>query len=942
MSLPRPTEADPPSPAASDRNAQAPQEVVPRPGDRAETPAGSVAAPTSKPEAAGLLRALIDAAPLNMSLHRVVRDASGTVVDWEVIAINPTAATAAGMSRERMEGRRGAELVPAAAHGAQLEVLRRLIATGTAQRFDAAPPRGDRTYVSTVFLVGGDVFASISLDVTTERRTTRDLARREAELREAQRICRTGSWTWDAATDASTWSDELYAVAGIDPSGRALAPSTIAAACSPASAAAVTGAISRAMTTGESIEIEAEVVQPGGEHLWVIVRVAAMLGADGSVAGLHGTVTDITARRQAEEALRSSEARYRLLAEGVTDQIVAIDGDRRCTYWNSEAENATGIPASEAIGRPIAEVLPQAVGTDVERALHEVLTGEGARTVLQDLVVRGEARSFEASLYPIDGGAMVLSRDVTERIRAERAVRASADLYRGVVDSVGDGVVVHGPDGRIVAMNGRAEVILGAGLDELGRRDAHDPRWQPTHEDGTPFPADEHPATITLRTGEAVGNVVMGLTRPDGGRLLVSAGSEPLVGPGGEVTGAVVSFVDVTALRQLEQQLREAQKLEAIGRLAGGIAHDFNNLLTAISGSAEILADSIPVDDPRHAEVDEIRRAGARAAGLTRQLLAFGRRQLLRPADVAVDEAVADLETMLKRTLGGNIVLSVVAPAVACRARVDRVQLEQVILNLVLNARDAMPDGGTLTIETALAQAGDAVCPPAGGGAQRWVRLSVTDTGIGMDAETVAHIFEPFFSTKEAARGTGLGLATVHGIVAQSGGSIDVASDPGRGSTFTVLLPRAAGPREPEPATEGPPAPAHSAVGPVTILVAEDDTAVRVFTRRVLREHGYRVLEASSGDEALRIAAVFPDPIDILGTDVLMPGLSGPALALEIGQERPGIRTLFVSGFAPESVFSSGTPGSAAFLGKPFSRADLLSRVAALGEPDPSVSTRCP
>ena len=691
------------------------------------------------------------------------------------------------------------------------------------------------------------------------------------------------------------------------------------------------GAAVRARMAGEPVGAEVyRGMHVDGTLFDIEVNGEILRAPDGTASGLVYVARDVTDRVQSEEALRASEERYRLLAESVSDQIVVLDRDLRYASWNREAERATGIPAELALGRTPAELFGELADNEVVRAVQRVLETGEARTVIQDLVDGESVRTFEVSLYPFRDGVTVLSRDVTERIRQERAIRASADLYRGVVEAVADGVIVHGPDGSTIAMNARAEAILGVGLDGLVGRQVDDPRWAFTREDGTPLPAEAHPALIALQTGRATGDVVMTVTRPDGARVLLSIRAEPLVGPDGTIGGAVVSFADVTEIRQVERGIREARKLEAIGRLAGGIAHDFNNLLTAIAGSAEMLADSIPPDDPRRTDVDEIRRASARAAGLTRQLLAFGRRQVLRPSDLSVDEVVADLETMLKRTLGEHIALEVVAPPTPCRARVDRVQLEQVIVNLALNARDAMPAGGTLTIETSLAGDDGAPIAPGSPYVARWVRLIVADTGLGMDEETISHIFEPFFSTKSADRGTGLGLATVDGIVAQSGGRIDVMSVPGSGTEFAVLLPAADGGGEaagPAPASAshgGPDRPR----GSITILLAEDDTAVRVFTRRVLRERGYRVLEASSGDEALRLADAFPDRIDLLVTDVLMPGLSGPDLARELVQLRPGVRTLFVSGFTPESVLPAGAARDSAFLAKPFSRAELLARVA--------------
>jgi PAS domain S-box-containing protein len=385
---------------------------------------------------------------------------------------------------------------------------------------------------------------------------------------------------------------------------------------------------------------------------------------------------------------------------------------------------------------------------------------------------------------------------------------------------------------------------------------------------------------------------------------------------------------DVTERRSLEDQLQKAQKLEAIGRLAGGVAHDFNNLLTVIGGYSQMVLKRLHPEDPLYEDVAQIKRAAGRAAELTAQLLALGRKQRLAPKVVDLNDVIADLDNMLRRVVGERIEVVVALDPALGQVKVDPGQFEHVLTNLVLNARDAMPDGGTLLVETANVDVtGDLAGRRLGVTPGPYVLMSVSDTGVGMDAETKAHIFEPFFTTKHGAQGTGLGLATVYGIVTQSGGFIWVYSEVGQGTTFRILLPRSDA-AEPAPLRVSPAA--EPPCGTETVLVAEDETVVREFACRMLRESGYRVLEASGGPEALAIAEGHAGPIDLLLTDVVMPRMNGPALADLLRASRPATKVLYMSGYTKDITLHTGTIGrEAAFIGKPFSPDELARRVRA-------------
>jgi signal transduction histidine kinase len=410
------------------------------------------------------------------------------------------------------------------------------------------------------------------------------------------------------------------------------------------------------------------------------------------------------------------------------------------------------------------------------------------------------------------------------------------------------------------------------------------------------------------------------LLRKDGAVITVEVSARAL--PAGNL---LATLRDVTDRKRLEEQLRQAQKMEAVGRLAGGVAHDFNNVLTAIFGYADLLTEEFPAGSPARQDLEEIRKAATRASALTRQLLAFSRQQVLAPVVLSVNDLVEDVDKMLRRLLGEDVDLRVTLARDAGNVRTDPGQLQQVIMNLVVNARDAMPTGGKLLIETAdtelteqYAELHQPVIPG------RYVMVAVSDTGVGMDAQTKARIFEPFFTTKEKSKGTGLGLSTVYGIVKQSGGYIWVYSEPGHGTTFKVYLPRVDAPVDPQ----APPREVGTITGTETILLAEDDEMLRPLSKGLLEKLGYTVLESENASQALGLADAHVGPIHLLIADVVMPGASGRELARRLADSRPDTKVLYVSGYTDDAIVHHGMlePGLN-FLQKPFTPAALASKV---------------
>jgi len=480
-------------------------------------------------------------------------------------------------------------------------------------------------------------------------------------------------------------------------------------------------------------------------------------------------------------------------------------------------------------------------------------------------------------------------------------------------------------DGKRLYNSPSYQKLLGYSLEELEKTSAYDQ----IHPDDM--------AAVTAAAQEArttgVGRRLEYRVRHKSGewRVLESTAS-PVRNAAGAVEKLVIVNRDITERRELEQQLVLSQRLEAVGKLSGGIAHDFNNLLGVIIGYSEALQQSIGPENPLREAIDEIQKAGQRAATLTQQLLAFSRKQVLEPKILDLNSIVEDMRKMLRRLIGEDIELNFNMPADLGRVKADRGQLEQVILNLAVNARDAMPHGGELKIETANAQLGEKdvlryryVIPG------RYIVLTVGDTGTGMDAKTKSHIFEPFFTTKEKGKGTGLGLATVYGVVKQSGGYIWLESEPGKGTTFRIFLPRVEGVAE----VAAPAEPVKRGDGPRTILLVEDEPSLRKLTHRTLKDMGYSVLEANDAAQAIDVARSTDAPIDLLLTDVIMPGMSGGDLAKKLSPENPHMRVLFMSGYTDGAIEVRGSlPPGMSVLRKPFTRDVLVRTVeAALAHP---------
>lgn len=625
----------------------------------------------------------------------------------------------------------------------------------------------------------------------------------------------------------------------------------------------------------------------------------------------------------AREAAQLSESRYRELVDGLDAVVWEADADSfRVSFVSKQAEALFGYSVSEWIGS--AQIWRRLIHpSDFDAAIQECRRAVSLRTN-HDVEYRCVTRSGETLHIrdvvqldtkvqpPVLRGVMV---DVTSERRAHAALQDTERKLRAFINNAPEALIVSDASGSIVEVNRRACEMLGYSRDEFLGRAVSDidarrnapaaPRWSD---------ADFARGPLTLETEFRKKN---GESVPVAISVSLWENAEPML--------FIAIARDITRKNQLELQLRHAQRMEALGRLAGGVAHDFNNLLTAIRGHAELLREDL--NTPGASELQAISDAAERAAGLTRQLLAFSRQQMLQLQVLDLNGVVDEMQKLLVRLIGENITLLTTLDTTIPAIEADRTQLEQVLMNLVLNARDAMPNGGRLRIRTASAVLTEidaeryAFVTPG-----NYVLLAVTDEGIGMDEETVAHIFDPFFTTKEHSKGSGLGLATAYGIVKQLGGYIWCESRPGQGTTFRVYLP----PARANAAVSAPVRAARVAAekGDETILVVEDEAAVRSLVRRVLQKNGYRVIDASNGVEALRLVEAHAEPIHLLLTDVVMPEMGGRDLADRLGPQRPDMKVLFMSGYTDDAIVVNHVlqPGFA-FLPKPFAPDALTAKV---------------
>lgn len=765
-------------------------------------------------------------------------------------------------------------------------------------------------------------FVEVTRDLTAQNEAENALRASEQFLALSQRIAHLGHWIVDFHTGTVTWSEEFYRIVGVSPD---VVPTQEAFfALVHRDDRPLLEARTELMRSGSKLgAVEFRIVRPDGSIRVVEGHAEVQVDAANNARLLFGTTQDITERKHLEASLRRS--RDLLDQAGHLAKIGGweLDVGTQSLRWTEETCRIHEVDprnqptVAEAIefyapeARPVISAAVQAAieeGTPYDLEL-PLVTAQGRRIWVR---AQGTAERRGGKTIRLYGAF----QDITERRQLDVLQR----LQSAALNAAADAIVITDRAGTIEWVNPAFTAITGYSFEEaIGKNPRH-----LVKSDKQP-PAFFEQFWKTILAGHTWRGEIVN-RRKDGSLYTEHQAVTPIRDASGAITHFVAIKRDISERLLLEAQFRQSQKMESVGQLASGIAHDFNNLLTVINGMSDLILAQMGPGDPKRADAQEIRDAGERAASLTRQLLAFSRRQLLEPRVLNLNAVVAGMESLLRRLLGEDIDLVFVPASGLVSVKADPGQLEQLVTNLAVNARDAMPHGGRLTIETQNVEIDEnyirqhSVPVPAGS----YVRMVVTDSGVGMDEATRARLFEPFFTTKGAGKGTGLGLSTAYGIVKQSDGFIWAYSEVGRGTSFTVLLPQAS-----EGATAAAPkAQPVSSRGTETILLVEDNPALRKLAMRVLQPAGYTVLSAATGEEALDVLERHDRPVHLLLSDVVMPSMSGRQLAERVSQTRPEVRVLYMSGYTDDTVVRHGVlEAEVPFLNKPFTAAALLRKV---------------
>lgn len=753
-------------------------------------------------------------------------------------------------------------------------------------------------------------------DITARKASEAAWQISEQRLRHFFQAARDVMWEMDLRTYTVWWSEGLQHVFGYQPHQIGYDADWWRAQVHPDDYAEVIAGLRQAIESDATyFESEFRFRDGAGEYRYVVDRGYIERDADGTALSMFGSVSDVSERRRAEELPRRQAEVLQTMFDHIPVMLVLFDAASQVQMVNREWLRVLGWTLDMLQRRDPLELIYPDPGYREAARRHMLAANPGWRD-FQTRTRSGRTLTTSwANVRLSDGTTIGIGQDLSERRRAEEALRLSEERYRLITENTSDlislldagAVYLYTSPSYQRALGYEAGDLVGTSLfDHLHPDDLADVRQ-----------------TWSRMLSEGTVKTVLRYRHADGSWRWFES-QRTVVRQEGRGYAIAVDR-DITEQRLLEAQFRQSQKMEAIGRLAGGVAHDFNNLLVVIGSSAELARMVLPADHEALHDLEEIQKAADRAAGLTRQLLAFARRQVVEPQVVGLNDLISEMNRMLRRLIGEDINLITILARDLWPVRIDPGQIEQVIINMAVNARDAMPTGGSLTIITSNTVLDGNEVAGYGLVSGEYVCLEIIDTGVGMDAETRAQLFEPFFTTKPVGQGTGLGLATCYGIVKQNSGVIQVESDEGQGSTFRVLLPRVAGTDLSEVQQSG-----YAVVsgGHETILVVEDEDLVRSLTVRVLREQGYHVLEADDGPRAIEIANTLNAPIDVLLTDMVMPQMDGATLADRLGTCFPNLKVIFTSGYSDRDIPQRKNADSdTAFLPKPFTPAALTERV---------------
>lgn len=756
-------------------------------------------------------------------------------------------------------------------------------------------------------------------DVTERVKAESALGESEVLRRTAGRVARVGGWIMELPERRVTCSEEVYAIREWPPDYRPTVAATLAS-CPPEWRAPFSEAIEACIAEGIPYDLEIELFTGRGRRIWVRTIGEAVRDEEGRIIRLQGAMQDITELKQSQAAVARMAARVTETLESITDAFCTLDEEWRFTFLNREAARLARRPKSELLGRAYYEAFPAIRDTQMDENLRRAAR-EG-RALSFETYYAPMKMWLEMRAYPLEGGIAVHYRDVTDRVAADRKLREVTNRLQGILEYSPLFIAVLDLEGRYLIANHAHDHLAGQAMEGKTLRELlPEDKAADYHRAINEVAATRHARTIEDRLEIA------------GEPHFLSTVLFPLMDENGAVTTVGGIAMETTKSKRVEaererlrHQLHESQKMEAVGRLAGGVAHDFNNMLGVIAGYTELVLSGLDTADPHRKDLLEIRQAAVRSTALTRQLLAFARKQTIAPQVLDLNGVVERMLKMLGRLIGENVQLRWIPGNNLRPVCVDPTQIDQIIANLAVNARDAISGQGALTIETGATVLDEAYCDVHPGFVPgRFVMLAVSDDGCGMDRETLGQVFEPFFTTKGPGLGTGLGLATVYGIVKQSSGFINVYSEPGQGTTFRIYFPESAA-REPDPAAaaERPAAPG----GSETILLVEDEPALLALGTRQLALLGYNVLPAATPDEALRIAREHGGEIGLLLTDVIMPGMDGKELWRNVDALRPGVKTLFMSGYTADTIAHRGVLDTGVnFLQKPFNTRSVAAKI---------------
>jgi len=766
-------------------------------------------------------------------------------------------------------------------------------------------------------------------DITERKRAEDELRRNEKDLRESQRIAHVGSWRLDVATNQVVWTEELYNLYGFDPSLPPPPYTEHMKLFTPESWERLSTALAHTRETGIPYTLELETVRKDGSNGWMWVKGEADVDSAGKTVELWGAVQDISERKRVEETLRKSEERFLLAMKASNDGLFDWNLETNDIYYSPGWKKMLGyedyeLPNDFSVWEKTTDPEDVKKSWELQKKL---ITKQIDRFVMEfkmrhkdghwiDILSRAEA------IFNDSGKAIRIvgtHTDITERKWAEARIAESEARFKALHNASFGGIAIH-DKGVILDCNKGMSELTGYSFEEL------------TGMDGLLLIAPQS-------RNDVMANIVAGYEKPyeaigirkngEEYSLRMEARNVPYKGK----MVRTVEFRDITDLKQaeaerekLQTQLAQAQKMESVGRLAGGVAHDFNNMLSVIIGNVELVMETMAPDDPHHDNLNEIFSASRRSADVTRQLLAFARKQTIAPEVLDLNRTIESMLKMLRRLIGENIDLAWLPGANVWPVRMDPSQIDQILANLCVNARDAIADVGKITIETGTANFDSAYCADHPGSvAGDFVLLAVSDDGNGMDKGTLANLFEPFFTTKELGKGTGLGLATIFGIVKQNNGFINVYSEPGQGSTFKIYLPR--NPAKTE-SLEKKTSDKINLVGTETILLVEDEPSILKMTRMMLERMGYKVLVAGTPGEAIALAHEHAGEIHLLMTDVVMPEMNGRDLARTLLSLYPNLKRLFMSGYTANVIAHHGVLDEGVqFIQKPFGKQNLAIKV---------------